>query len=138
MRFRRTTTKREKKSAVKKRLVLLLIIIGLLVLNSIFIYKSFFEGTDPISNPLSKNQISSTKQIEDKLKQREIDFKSLTTESDLKYLLVLKDGAEIILDPGKDIDEQLASLQLILSQLKIEGKTLKRLDFGFEKPVISY
>lgn len=138
MKFRRTVTKREKKNAIKKRLILLLIILFLLIANLLFVYKSFLEKPDSIINPLSTNQTSSTRQLEEKLKDQKIEFKEITTQKDLNYLIILKSGGEVIIDPSKDIDEQLASLQLILSQLKIEGKALKRLDFGYEKPIITF
>ena len=136
--FKKTVTKREKRNAVRKRLGLLLIFLGLISVNLFLIYRVFFDKPKAIISPLSQNQISSTEIIEKKLKENEISHVSLSTQKDLNYLIKLKDGGEVVLDKGKNIDEQLDSLQLILSQLKIEGKTLKRLDFRFEKPIITF
>ena len=136
MRFARTVTKKQKKTAYKKRLGLLLIFIGLLFVNLVLIYATFLEKPKPIVSPLSKNQMSSTKQIEMALKERNIEYVSISTQKDTTYLIKLKEG-EVILDPSKNVDQELSSLQLILSQLKIEGKTLKRLDFRYEKPIIT-
>ena len=136
--FKKTVTKREKKNQARKKLVFLLIFVSLIVINITLIYKAFIEKPKPIINPLSANQTSSTKVIEQKLKENKIEFETLTTEEDLNYLIKLKDGGEVVLDPSKDLDEQFSSLQLILSQLKIEGKALKRLDFTFEKPIITF
>lgn len=136
--FKSTVTKKEKKKASKKKLGILLVFVGLVALNFTLIYAAFFEKPKPIMSPLSKNQVSSTKIFEDKLKSTKIEYKSITTEKDLNYLVKLKNSGEVIIDPNKDIDEQLSSLQLILSQLKIEGKTLKRLDFRYEKPIITF
>jgi hypothetical protein len=136
--FRRTVTKKEKRKAYKKRLGILLIFVGLLLVNFIFIYFAFLEKPKPIISPLSKNQTTSLKQIEIMLQKYKIEYISISTQKDLNYLVKLKNGAQIVLDPSKNIDQELSSLQLILSQLKIEGKTLKRLDFRYKKPIIVF
>jgi cell division septal protein FtsQ len=135
--FKRTVTKREKKKASKRRLGIILIFIGLLALNFSLVYMAFFEKPKPIVSPLSKNQISSNATVEKKLKERNIVYTSFTTEKDLNYKIKLESGGEVIIDSGKNIDQQLSSLQLILKQLKIEGKALKRLDFRYQKPIIT-
>jgi hypothetical protein len=100
-------------------------------------YTAYLEKPDPIISPLSKNQTTEFIRVEKTLKDKKIEYKSLDTQDDLNYKLVLIHDEEIILDSKKSISTQLSSLQLILSQLKIEGKTFRRLDFRFEKPVIS-
>ena len=136
--FKKTVTKREKKKDARKRLIIFIFFLLLISLNLVFVYKTFIEKPDSILNPLSSNQVSSTEEIGEKLKTKKIAFAEIESQKDLTYLVKLKGGGEVIFDPNKDIDEQLASLQLILSQLKIEGKALKRLDFRFEKPVITF
>ena len=42
----------------------------------------------------------------------------------------------VLFNSEKNIDLQLDSLQLILSRSKIEGKTIKKIDLRFDKPVI--
>ena len=138
MKFARTVTKREKKEASKKRLGILLVFLGLVGLNLILVYSAFLEKPKPIVSPLSKNQVSSSEIIEKKLKESGVRYKNFSTEKDLTYLVKLDPNGEVALDPQKDVDKQLSSLQLILKQLKIEGKTLKRLDFRYEKPIITF
>lgn len=136
--FKKTVTKREKKEAYKKKLFFSSIIVGLLILNFVLIYIAFLDKPGPILNPLSKNQISSTQIIEKKIKESGIMYESFTTGEDLTYILTLSSKSEVIIDSNKDIDEQISSLQLILKQLKIEGKALKRLDFRYQKPIITF
>src|SRR5260221_2773392 len=58
----------------------------------------------------------------------------------------LDDNATITVDTGtvavisfsKDIDKQIASLQLTISRLTIEGKKLSKIDFRFDRPVVSF
>ena len=44
----------------------------------------------------------------------------------------------VILTTSKDIAQQIDSLQLTIRQLTMEGKEFHRLDFRYDKPVISY
>jgi hypothetical protein len=138
MKFARTVTKREKKEASKKRLGVSLVFFGLLSLNFILIYSAFFEKPKPIVSPMSKNQTSSSQVVEKKIRESGIRYTSFSTEKDLSYKIILESKGEVIIDSHKDIDEQLSSLQLILKQLKIEGKALKRLDFRYQKPIITF
>lgn len=138
MKFARTVTKKQKKVEARKKLAITLIIVGLLILNLILVYSAFFQKPKPILSPLSKNQISSNEVFEKKLKESNIEYTSITTEKDLSYLVKLKSGGEVLIDQDKDVEEQLSSLQLILKQLKIEGKTLRRLDFRYQKPIITF
>jgi len=138
MKFTKTVTKKEKKEAAKKRTGFLLVFLGLVFLNVFLIYSAFFEKPKPIINPLSKNQVSSSQVIENKLKETGVRYTDFSTEKDLTYLVKLDPKGEVVLDPRKNVDEQLSSLQLILKQLKIEGKALKRLDFRYEKPIITF
>lgn len=135
---KKSVTKRQKKEASKKRLGLILTFAGLVMIATSLFYVAFLEKNPKPISPLSKNQISSNVLIEKKLKEKNISFKSIETSKDLSTSIKLKDDQEVIIDPNKNIDQQLSSLQLILSQLKIEGKSFKRLDFRYQKPIISF
>jgi len=135
---RRSLTKKQKKEISRKRLGIILIFIGLLIITGVMFYLVFLEKDPPIINPLSKDQTSSSRIISKTLKEKSIPYKELETTKDLKYKIKFEDNAEAIIDPKKDIEEQISSLQLILSQLKIEGKAFKRLDFSYQKPIISF
>ncbi len=135
---RRTLTKKQKKEISRKRLGIILIFLGLLIIASMLFFLAFLEKEEPIINPLSKDQTSSGRIISKTLKDHKIQYKDLETTKDLKYKIIFEDNAEAIIDPKKDIERQITSLQLILSQLKIEGKAFKRLDFSYQKPIISF
>lgn len=135
---KKTITKRQKKEKSRKKLGLILIFIGLIQISVLLFYIAYLEKKTAPLSPLSKNQTSFNLLIEKKLKEKRIEIISLETEKDLNYKIILKNGEEIIFDRNKNIDGQLSSLQLILNQLKIEGKALKRLDFRYQKPIISF
>ncbi len=135
---RRTLTKKQKKEVSRKRLGIILIFLGLLIIASMLFFMVFLEKDPPIINPLSKDQTSNGKLIVNSLREKKIAYKDLETTKDLKYKIIFEDNAEAIIDPKKDLEEQITSLQLILSQLKIEGKAFKRLDFSYQKPIIAF
>ena len=45
---------------------------------------------------------------------------------------------QVIVSLQKDLTLQIASLQLTIAHLTIEGKQFKQLDFRFDKPVLTF
>lgn len=80
----------------------------------------------------------STKTLENTLTSKKIHFVSVVKDSESSYRVQLASDSEVIFSSKKDINEQVASLQLILARLTIEGKGLRRLDLRFDKPVIVF
>lgn len=71
--------------------------------------------------------------------QKSIRYDTIATASDsAAYIVKLETNEEIWLSPKRDIDEQISSLQLILSRLTMEGREIRRLDMRFDKPVITF
>jgi hypothetical protein len=60
------------------------------------------------------------------------------TALDSSYSVNIPNNGQVILSGDKDINSQIASLQRILIQLTIEGKTFKNIDFRFSEPTISF
>lgn len=56
---------------------------------------------------------------------------------DGKITIVTNEGIEVIMADKKDGSFYMESLQAILTQAKIEGVVLEKIDFSFEKPVIT-
>lgn len=135
---RTTITKKQKRKAKQKKLSIFLIILGLSLIASSLFYFAFLEKEPLYLNPLSRNQTSKNYQIEKILSEKKISYISVVTSSDLDYIVKLNGESEVIIDSNKDIGEQLSSLQLIISQLTIEGKKFKSLDFRYQKPIIKF
>jgi hypothetical protein len=135
---RRTLTKKQKKKIKRKKSGVILIFTGLLIICASLFFGVFFDKEPIYVSPLSKNQITSTSRMEKLLKEKKIEYESLETTRDLYYIIKLDKNREVIIDPQKNITEQISSLQLILRQLKIDGKAFKRLDFRYQKPIISF
>ena len=49
-----------------------------------------------------------------------------------------QEGTELFFSGESNLNEQLATLQLIVKNGTIEGKALKKVDLSFKKPVVSY
>ena len=50
----------------------------------------------------------------------------------------LKNGVVVNFSQQKEREFQFDSLQLILRQIKIEGRPIKRIDLRYDKPVLAY
>ena len=135
---RKTLTKKQKKINFQKRLGVGIIFALLIITAMILFYLAFLQKPPVFLNPLSRDQISTGTKIQKILKEKKISYKSISTSKDLTYKIVLEKDSEVIIDPKKNIEAQLSSLQLILKQLKIEGKAFRRLDFRYQKPIISF
>lgn len=81
----------------------------------------------------------SVKELELLLVNKKIHFLSIKEDNNLSaFIILLKNKGEIILSLEKNLEEQVASLQLILTRFTIEGKGVRSLDFRFNKPVIIF
>lgn len=136
-----------KQKTRKSKLALQLAGIFLFSLCLLFGYFLFSRGfflesslTSPIPADLSNKKDTNQdgiKNLTAKLKKNNISFASISSFSEGGFFIKLGAGEEIILSSQKNIDVQISSLQLILSRLTIEGKRFSRLDFRFDKPVIT-
>jgi cell division septal protein FtsQ len=96
-------------------------------------------------SPLSLHQESSVLPPEDivqktseLLQKFNIASKNVSIATGEAILITLKDGQEVIFSEKKQLAEQMASLQLIVNRLTIEGRKFIRIDFRFNSPVVSF
>jgi hypothetical protein len=89
-------------------------------------------------SPLSLTFSSFESRVRDNLDKKNIKYFNVRTKPGNLVTLNLVSGGEVTFTANKDILDQIASLQLILSRLTIEDKKLKTLDFRFASPVVSY
>ena len=113
--------------------ILLLMIFGFVI----FLINSLFLSREPLFvSPIGKNNVD-TKKIEKILKDNNILFSQVSL-SDSSYEIIIPNNGQVKISLKKDIDKQIASLQVILRELTIEGKSFKSIDFRFEEPIISF
>lgn len=130
--------KKEKVRHRFKYIFLIEILLFSLILILEFVYFNFDLGRSAFISPLANNMSSAVLNVEKELTSSDINFLTVSQTADATFTIKLKDGGVVILSAKKNIGKQIASLQLILSRLTIEGKKLKNLNFKFDKPVVTF
>ena len=112
-----------------------------LISRTFFGRHSFVSPTPEVFSKFSiKNQdtqLQEIKTLEALLRKNNIQFSSISFSQGF-FVIKLSLGEEVFIAPSKNLELQISSLQLILSRLTIEGKKFSRLDFRFDKPVVSF
>lgn len=104
---------------------------------AIILYSNFWAKKPLFISPIASNSQNLTKKLEKLLLDYGIEFSSITSQFNSSYMVKLKEDGEAVLSLEKDFKKQIASLQAALKQLTIEGKRLIRIDFRFDKPIIT-
>lgn len=114
----------------------------------LFLFLGFLHSHGGLVSPLGKigQQVlgskikvdQDTERIKTYLTQEKIAYATIGRLSGNSYQITLTTGEEVLITSDKDILRQLASLQLILTRLTMEGKHISRLDLRYDKPVIVY
>jgi len=134
-----------KKRKIKTRLfqqikLFLIALMGIFIFFGVvyLIFFFLFPQKQLFISPLALQKNVNRNQIDDLLEKSGIAFTSVENAKDSTYLVNLKDGGQVIITQNKNIQNQISSLQLILSRLTIEGKRFKSLDFRYDKPVVVF
>ena len=140
---KRTVSKKRKSGRIKKVIFLLVVVIFLASIGYAYWYYQKLHTRayiSPLPHTLAKifSPINPTKQVEDALSEKHVAFSRVNIATESSYLITLPGGEEILISKEKNIPMQIASLQLILSRLTIEGKGFSRLDLRFDKPVVVF
>lgn len=107
------------------------------VVLSLLIYSIFLKNTPLLVSPMGESNVDINK-VKKNLKDLNISFSQVLVLSDSSYSVSIPNNGQVRFSSGKDIEKQIASLQRILSELTIEGKSFKNIDFRFEEPIISF
>lgn len=121
---------------LKRKFAAYILLLGVLGVFAFFLNIFFVSNKPLFISPLGEVKIDKTL-VEKSLKNRNILFFEVIL-SDYAYLINIPNNGQVRLDLNKDIDEQISSLQRILKELTIVGKSFKNIDFRFEEPIISF
>lgn len=92
-----------------------------------------------LGDRLASGVIRNSLQVIEVLQKTEsTSLKSFQLEEGGVLKIITSDEAQILLDSGKQIEQQIASLQTILQDAKMSGKNFSRIDLRFTKPVVVY
>lgn len=89
----------------------------------------------PINLGIHYEQFSKLAKLFDLLSKYELRLSDFFLQNNTLLDAYMGEGSVITFSLDKDLEKQVASLQLILSRSKIEGKEIKSLDLRFAKPV---
>lgn len=134
---------KKKKEKIKKRRSnkkpwFVVVILFLVITGGILFYYFFFNNNALFISPIAITKFKESIKLENALRDSSIKYIKITPQSDLSFMVELIDKEEVIFSSKKDIQSQIASLQLITKRLTIEGKRFKRLDFRYDKPLIAF
>ena len=90
------------------------------------------------SNKKLQVESIATAELKKELQAKKILYDKIKVSSEGAYMVKLKTGEDIILSPDKDLKHQLSSLQVIYSRLTMEGRSLRKLDLRYDKPVVVF
>jgi hypothetical protein len=129
-----TNPRRQKQ--LKKVVITYIFLLGILGLVLYILYIFIFLRKPLFISPIGKINSDSTS-VEKILKRNNILFSGITLTGDY-FVINIQNNGQIKLSQNKDINQQIASLQRILRELTIEGKSFKSIDFRFSQPIISF
>lgn len=105
----------------------------------------FFLHTRPVplKSPLpvaasGKKAYSAISQVENLCNKCHLFCTNITMDGGSAVSLFVGTNEQVIVSLEKDLPTQIASLQLTIAHLTIEGKQFKQLDFRFDKPVLTF
>jgi hypothetical protein len=123
--------KRHYKKKIASYIFLICIIVVVIYLFNMFIS----SGRSAFVSPIGKAGVDQP-MVKKILKEKGVPFESVVFSD--YFLVTLQNNEQVRLSPDKDLYRQVASLQKILRELTIEGKTFKSIDFRFSEPIISF
>ncbi len=136
----------------KKRKTLLIVEISLLVLvllgtTAFFLKESGFSFSSLGSRlskafslqspPAKKTSSTFTQTAKDEIDKKILNIVDISVGEGFVDIKT-KEGVEIFLDVKKDLDDQVETLQTLLSKAKIDKREIVFVDFRFEKLVVQY
>lgn len=126
----------KKKEKAKKALL------SLIVITSIFWAYFFFQSEEAFYSKkeiLPSPLINIEEEISKELEKRKIKAEITEIKSDMIILKIENNNdLEVVLGKGKNINDQIEALQLILNENKMEKEKAKKIDLRFKNPVITF
>jgi len=127
---------RSKRKINKGKVGLVLILLGSLgILSLFFIQEEFLVEKSKLVLP-SENIDSEKAILARSLSDLGIEIKGGILDNGDKLVFELRGGGEVVFSRKKSLEKQAASLQVMLERFKIEGRRIKKIDMGFQKPII--
>ncbi len=114
------------------------------MVGSNFSFSRFFQQISSSLKPkVASDQATKNLSASDRLKlliqeKSLFEISNLTVTAEGDFQVQAKSGQIFVFSAQKDLSEQVATLQTLLSKAKIENKSFKKVDFRFDKIVVEY
>lgn len=132
----------QKRKKIFLRLFFLLLFIIISSVGSLYFMSQQVTIVSPVPVSLGGQHVLGNavvqKELEEELKKAHIFYMDIQVAEDNSYIVTLQNKEVVIFSSVKSYKQQVASLQLVLSRLTIEGKHIERLDLRFEKPIVVF
>ncbi len=87
-----------------------------------------------IGQDINQPEINLAINLANQLNKSFVNFQTITAQNTNTLIVLLDQGQQVFFDPNQDIDKQVISLQLIISQA--QDKTFQSIDLRYSKPII--
>ena len=87
---------------------------------------------------VAKNENHLLDQIQSLCTKQNLSCQDIVIHTDQTATMTIDGGEIVILSLRKDLTSQITSLQLTSKQLTMNNKRFRRIDFRFDKPVLTY
>lgn len=102
------------------------------------LFHLFDERVPSLGENIGQKRIETASEIIENLKKDEIEVSEVFLTAFGSIEMILGDRTKVLFSGQKNPIAQVASLQLILSSTRIEGRVPRTIDLRFEKPIIKY
>lgn len=102
------------------------------------LFHLFDERVPSLGENIGQKRIETASEIIENLKKDEIEVSEVFLTAFGSIEMIVRDGTKVLFSSQKNPIAQVASLQLILSSTRIEGRVLTSVDLRFERPVVRY
>lgn len=139
--MKKTNIRRKRKAPKKVISLILLLVCAAALVFAVYYWFSMHKSSllRPVPLGLSLNlpvrEDERISKIRSELESKKIDTEVIRVDPDLGIVVKLEDNGEIYLSE-ENYPAELASLQVILKKLTMEGKRFKHLDLRYERPII--
>jgi hypothetical protein len=130
------STNPRRQNRLKKVIFKYILLLSILFFALYFLNVFVFSRKPLFISPMGQAGMSISS-LEKTLKGKNILLSKITSADDY-YEVNIQNNGQVKLSKSKDINQQIASLQRILRELTIEGKSFRSIDFRFSEPIISF
>ena len=127
----------KRKAKILYQKIALTVVLSCFGIGIAYLFSTRYTLVSPMPPHSSSTGSNVIKKVEIELKKQQINATDIDENGD-EITITLDKNQKVIMASTQNFQSELASLQLIIRQLTMEGKRFERVDLRFDKPVIVY